>query len=526
MEQGTAKAPSPFLRDASGLVREVSTAPSFLAVFGLVTGGVPILWAASLYFYPGANWPVAFLIAFLPTLVMGALFSIVGMSMPRAGGDYVFTTRGTNAFVGFIFYWFIAMAFMLNNGIFAYFGAVYFGYFFSSLGVFYNNASWVSLGSQLTSPLPSLGIAALIIVIGALIAVLRPRRAWRIILVFGILSLIATAVMLISFATMNASSFAGAYDSFAGSGAYNGIISAGGVTPPSDWFVATSAALPFTWFAFTWYNLPTTWSGELKNVKRSIPISILGALVLIAAYYVLYAVLVFNAFGGSFLENWSSIAVSGSDPTVSSIGGFVPYFALIYTHNPWIFFIMFVALWLPNFLTFGPIVISQTRYVFAWAFDRILPERVASVSERLHTPVVAMVIVVLISLLGATLTDTLSGTGYTALAFAIFTFGFIGAAVAAILFPFRRKELYKNFALRKKFILPVISWLGIAALVYLVYSTILSLQTGSLPYDDPVMLPLYGGILAVGVAIYAVSYVINKRRGIPIGLVFKEIPPE
>lgn len=523
-------APSPFVRDASGLVREISPWSSFMATFVFITGGIPILWAASLNYYPGANWPVAYFIALLPTLVMGVLFTIIGISMPRSGGDYVFTSRGTHSFVGFIFYWFLSISFILNLGIFTYYGGEYFAYMISGLGAFYSSAPLMNLGSTLVAPIPSLGLAVLLIIISAVVAILRPRRAWKFILVMGVIIFATTAILAIALATMNSSTFASTYNNFAATNTfdnvtYSGVISSGGVTPPSNWLTATAAALPFTWFAYVWYNLPTTWGGEVKNVKRAMPISILVAIVAGALYYILYAVLAYHAFGGAFLENWAGIVNNGNNAAIASIGGFIPFFALVYSGNVWLYYIMFVALWLPTFLFFTPLIISQTRYLFAWAFDRILPERVASVSERTHTPILATILVSIGGFIGALLTDLIGNSSFTIDAFAIFTFGFIGAAFAALIFPWRRKELYNNFVAKKKFILPLISWLGLASLVYLVYSTYLSFQVGSIPIDN-VAVSFYGIVLVLGIVIYAISYFVNKRKGIPLDLVFKEIPPE
>jgi amino acid transporter len=255
------------------------------------------------------------------------------------------------------------------------------------------------------------------------------------------------------------------------------------------------------------------------------PISIFVAIVAGAAYYILYALLTYHAFGGNFLENWSSLVHTGNNTAIASIGGFIPFFALVSTGNVWLYYIMFIALWLPTFLFFTPLIISQTRYLFAWSFDRILPERISSVSERTHTPIFATVLVSLGGFLGALLTDLYANSSFTTDAFAVFTFGFIGAAFAALIFPWRRKELYRNFVAKKKFLLPLISWLGLGSLVYLAYSTYLSFQVGSIP-TDATALSFYGVVLASGVAIYVISYLINKRKGIPLDLVFKEIPPE
>jgi len=79
------KKPPVFVREATGLIREVGAWSSFMAVMALVTGGVPVLWVALMYAAPGANWPVAFLVAYVPSLLMAGLFTIVGISMPRSG---------------------------------------------------------------------------------------------------------------------------------------------------------------------------------------------------------------------------------------------------------------------------------------------------------------------------------------------------------------------------------------------------------------------------------------------------------
>ena len=300
-----------------------------MAVMALVTGGVPILWIATMYTAPGANWPLAYFIAFLPTLLMAGLFTIIGMSMPRSGGDYVFTTRAINPYVGFLNYWGVAIAFILNLGIFSYYTGTYFGYLVAGLGAFYNAPNIASIGAYLTLPTPSFALAASVIIVSCVLSLIRPRHTWSLVYWSGIISLVASVVMFIALAGINQTNFSTSFNAFMGnSTAYEGVIQQGGLTPPSDRILATAAALPFTWFAYTWYNLPTTWSGEMKNVKKSMPIAIIVAIAAIAVYYILFSVIVTNAFGQPFLDNWSSLAASGTAP-IAGVGAFAPFFALL-----------------------------------------------------------------------------------------------------------------------------------------------------------------------------------------------------
>jgi amino acid transporter len=519
--------PTVFVREATGLVREVGAWSSFMAVFFLVTGGVVVLELGTMYTAPGANWPLALFVAFLPSLLAGGMFTMIGSSLPRAGADYVFTTRATKSIIGFVNYWGLNIAYILNIGIFAYYGSSYLGYFLSGLGSFYNNTGLANQGANLVGPGPTFVIAVLIIIVFGAMSVMRPKNVWRIIFWVGILSLVATVIMFVAMAGITSDSFQGTYNSFMANSnsTYSSVIQLGGITMPTSTLAATGAALPFAWFAYTWYNLSLGWTGELKNVKRSLPITIIVALIAIAIYYILFSFLVVRAFGQNFLNNWSFLAYSGNTP-IAGIGNFVPFFLLIAYKAPWIYVAAFLALWIPTVFEFPAVIISQTRYLFAWAFDRILPDRFASVSDRFHTPIYATVLVLVGGIIGSAFMATLPNPAeFATLTFAIFSFGFIIPAIAAVVFPYLRRDMFQANFSTKRFVLPVLSWLGLGTAVYLIYSTYLANASGSLPLDN-LAAALFGTIYSLGIIVYVISYFWNKRRGLPLSLVFKEIPPE
>ncbi len=530
-ENKTAK-PTVFVREATGLVREVGAWSSFMAVFFLVTGGVVVLMLGTMYTAPGANWPLAMFVAFLPSLLAGGMFTIIGSSLPRAGADYVFTTRATRSIIGFVNYWGLNIAFILNIGIFAYYGSSYLGYFLSGFGAFYNNTSLANEGASLVGPAWTFAIAVLIILVFGAMSVMRPKNVWRIIFWIGVVAMVTTLIMFVAMAGVTSDSFQTAYNSFinqlvpSSNSTYASVIAQGGITMPVAGLAATAAALPFAWFSYTWYNLSLGWTGELKNVKRSLPITIIVALIAIAAYYILFSFLMVRAFGQNFLNNWSSLAAGGTPP-VAGVGNFIPFFILIAYKAPWLYVAAFLALWIPTVFEFPAVIISQTRYLFAWAFDRILPDRFASVSDRFHTPIFATVLVLIGGIIGSALMAMLgaSSTEFATLTFAIFSFGFIIPAIAAILFPYVRRDMFEANFSTKKFGLPLLSWLGLGTAVYLIYSTYLAHTSGSLPLDN-LAAWVFGTIYILGIVVYVVSYFWNKRRGLPLSLVFKEIPPE
>ena len=518
--------PTVFVREATGLVREVGAWSSFMAVFFLVTGGVVVIELGTMWTAPGANWPLALFVAFLPSLLAGGMFTMIGSSLPRAGADYVFTTRATKSIIGFVNYWGLNIAFILNIGIFAYYGSSYLGYFLSGWGAYSGNSGIANEGTYLVGALPTFVIALLIILVFGVVSMARPKYVWRMIFWIGVVAMVATLIMFLAMAGISSGSFQTAFNTFMGnSTAYASVLTQGGIVMPAAGLAATAAALPFAWFAYTWYNLSLGWTGEMKNVKRSLPITIIVALIAIAIYYILFSWLVVNAFGQSFLNNWSSLANGGTTP-VPGVGNFVPFFILIATKAPWLYVAAFLALWIPTVFEFPAVIISQTRYLFAWAFDRILPDRFASVSDRFHTPILATVLVLIGGTVGAAFMATLPNPAeFATVTFSIFTFGFIIPAIAAIVFPYVRKDMFEaNFSTRK-FGLPLLSWLGLGTAAYLIYSTYLARSSSALPLDN-FAITVFGVIYGLGIVTYVVSYFWNKRRGLPLGLVFSEIPPE
>ncbi len=388
-----------FLRESSGLVREVSPWSSMFATFGLVTGGVPILILTWLFTAPGANWPLAFLLTLPPTLGMAYLFYLAGIAMPRAGGDYVFNSRAVHPLVGFVNYFGLFVGFGLSLGYYSYLGAQWFGYLFSGLGLAYNSQVFLNAGSWFSSTEGSLVVGLIIVIISMILASV-PRAQWRFVTGAGIITFISTLIMFVALAHIDSSTFAQALSTSTGiPNAYDQVISdaSNNGLKFEDPLFATFLAAPVIWYYYTWYNLPLSWAGEMKQVKRNVLYATVVSILIIAAYYTIFTALNLHAFGSRFLTSWSYISNNGVNDTVynnlQSIGDFTPYFAFVVTHSLPLFFIMFLALWLPNFYSNPPLVTGLVRYLFSWSFDRIMPEWMADVSERWRAPVKATLLV-------------------------------------------------------------------------------------------------------------------------------------
>ncbi|QXJ31223.1 APC family permease [Saccharolobus shibatae] len=523
---------SVFIRQSSGLVREVSPWASFFATFGLVTGGIPILIVSWLYLAPGANWTLSYLISLLPTLGMAFLFYIASISTPRSGGDYVFQARSSHSLVAFVNYWALWIAFALSLGLYSYLGAQWFAYLFSGLGLFYNDQALLNLGSFFTTTLGSVIVGIIILIMGAIVASIG-KYGWSFVFVTGIISILSTIITFVALVLISPSQFSSALSSFTGvNNAYDEVIStatSNGLSFVSPLYGAL-LAIPVVWYYYVWYNLPASWSGEMKKVKYNSLLGIVVAVLFIGVYYILFTSLNLHAFGERFLTSWSYISANSLNSTVyndlSTMGTFTPFFALLVNHNVFLYIIMWIAFWLPNFYSNPPLVVSLTRYLFAWAFDRIMPEKLADVNERFHIPLISTIITVIVGIIGVLLYAYVSSISIVDVT-VIFEISYGIFALTTALSPFIKRNFF-NRGVHIKNIggIPIVSLIGFPVFGFLLYALY---QT----WGNPVLLPInFPTILSLviiyasGIMIYVASYIINKQRGIQMNLIFEEIPPE
>src|ERR1700737_1842977 len=96
------KKPTGFRREATGLLREINPFHSLVTTISAVSIGFSIAGALVFipFVWPGANISLAFIILLPFLIVHSLLFSFMAWSMPRAGGDYVWTGRILNPAVG------------------------------------------------------------------------------------------------------------------------------------------------------------------------------------------------------------------------------------------------------------------------------------------------------------------------------------------------------------------------------------------------------------------------------------------
>lgn len=177
-------------------------------------------------------------------------------------------------------------------------------------------------------------------------------------------------------------------------------------------------------------------------------------------------------------------------------------------------------LWTVAILAYGIIVLS--RYLFAQSFDRFLPEKVAYVSPKYSSPVIALVIELVGTLVLIGLASFFYGTLsalYGAVVAAMIYFFFIG--VAAVRYAVKNEKGQSKAVLATAGLLMAIVFAYIT-FQFLAYNAIWS------PPGWPTNWLGFGwaaGSFILGLIIYGVSKSYYSKRGIDITLAYKELPP-
>ncbi|MGI0085537.1 MAG: hypothetical protein ACREBQ_10685, partial [Nitrososphaerales archaeon] len=166
------------------------------------------------------------------------------------------------------------------------------------------------------------------------------------------------------------------------------------------------------------------------------------------------------------------------------------------------------------------------------SLDRVLPDKLAYVNPRTHSPIVALIV----SAIGCESFLYLiiyhsSSTSYFSTAGLATQIAYVLISVTAILFPFRKKAIFNASPAAKYKIagFPILSIAGILALIvnlFIAWIFIEGPPMGFLSFYSLSSFSFVIGIFAACFAVYWIAWAIRKIQKIDLSLTFAEIPPE
>ena len=532
-----------FVRNSTGLVRSASAvdATIFNAVISAPVGST-LAWSIffTLVAFPGADPVGVLVIAAIINIPVLIMFALLGASMPRVGGDYVWVSRILNPPLALI-----SNLCMIMGGLL---GAAYFAKFFSVFalgpalvagGSLAHNNTLISWGNSFQTDKAWILAGALVMVALQTYILIRGTKStfrWQNGAFLIAMAGMVVAFIVLAFATKSGfqHNFNTLNKSFGGGTAHN-VIAAGGGTHAAPDLGNMSATLP-TLFSIQGFMMWNFWSvymsGELKsasNRRRQVSI-MFGALGFDTVLLVIGALLIFHVVGYKFMY---AANVAPNKAYAIPSGPFYQFLAAVSVNIPVLTVIIlgcFLFWSLPSMIanTFMPI-----RSFFAWSFDRLMPEKLADVNDRTHSPVIAIVTVNVI--IAALVIWSVTSNVFQLVLGLIVLAGCLGVviiAIAAIALPLRRPELYRASPANVKFLgIPVLFIVAPLSIAIFVALAVVSTQYPALVMQGNSAnfwwIPAwFAGLIVAGCLLYYIPRYIRARRGINVSFVYKELPPE
>jgi amino acid transporter len=529
-----------FQRRSSGLVRDFSPTDSWmynvLAMNPIVIGA--LTFGLVLTTYPGASLWLCFVIAGLFCCAEAVAYALFTSAMPRSGGDYVMQSRvlgggvaSVTTFAG------ITLSQCFLPGIVGYLlSSIVLAPFFLIAGAQYDAAWMIDVGTWLGTNFGVLVCALIVAVLGTLTNIRGLQlyaRIQRIVFWPGLIILLFFMVqLLVNSQEHFVSSFNGFMSSNYGvSDAYAGIIEAGG-RPDSGFSLGdTIKASVIGAFLLIFPAYSAQQAGEIRRASnvRSNLWSMLGSEVFTFVLMAVLGAILVSQVGKDFLFASSSLYFSGSGDNPLPVPPFFGFFfaisggSVIYT---WLLMIMSLS-WLLMLVPNG--LLGGTRIMMAMSFDRVLPEWVGRVDRRLHVPLNAIVAMVLVSVpltFLYVLQPSIQSLTLGYFVILVVTFGV--TMIAGVLFPFRRRDLYRASPAAKYTILgvPMISVMSAIFLAFALFCLWQGLFADELGVNSRSGLLFLVGLWGVGLVVYLASRILRRNRGESVGEAYRELPVE
>ena len=529
--------PTLFLRKATGLVRGWSVRDSIIyacLATNFVTLGIYEFTFAGPAFPQGQFITSIIISAILVSFLVVAYSGLI-VTIPRAGGDYVWQTRILGGGIGFVMaatgWWFILWLWAPIYG--------------NILSVMVFQPLWATLGSPsgalwfaskngiFVVCLITITIAGMLVSLG--MAGYARIQKWCF---YG--GLVAFAVVIILLLVNSHASFVSSFNYEAQKifGVHNAYAATNAAAKKAGYSTynigfgpigPTMLLVPAMMFFILWPNWGSTLYGEIRGASdfKRVFTGMFTGLWMTVLLVIVFLLLVDKTIGWGFYHNLNSL-----DYNLTPQFGIWPYpfmFAGWLVHNTAFQVILILALSLWFFGWVGTLFLSSTRVIFAAAFDRVLPDRAAEVSEKRKVPFYSLVLMLLpAAALSAVYAYWLSFRNYTLDATLVIAVTYLFSAIAVVILPWRKPDLWRaSPASRFKFlgvpIVPAAGWVTIGLLVF----DLVEWFSNDLYFVNNHDSLIFMGIMYVlAIAVYVAARIIRRRQGIDLGLVNKEIPVE
>ncbi len=493
----------------------------------VVTLGMVELASASVV--PEGQMLTAVLISGLWVSFLVITYAGLIVTIPRAGGDYVWQSRLLGPGLGFVVsatgLWFILWLWA------PIYGSILSEELFQPLSADLGHAGaarWFASGDgRFLASAVAVAMAGLVVSLG--------MEGYARVQIWcfggGLAGFLAFLALLAAFGRKD---FAASVDHYGAAlfhldAAYGGVVARARSSPHFGLLPlgASMRLVPMMMFYLLWPNTGSSLYGEVRDADELWRVlkGMLSGLWTTVALSVAFLLLAEKTFGWSFYLGANAGWARGDSPF-----GVFPYPAmlagwLVRSQAFQVALLLVMSLWFFGWV--GTLFLPSTRLIFATALDGVLPGAVAKVSARRRVPVLALVLMLVPALLVSAVYSYWPEFGHFTLdAVLVIAVTYLFSTVSALVLPWRRRDLWQaspasRFRLAK---VPVVPAAALATTGLLVFDLYEWLSDGIYGVNGRASLIFMGLLYLLAAAVYSTSRRVRRRRGADPVAVFRSIP--
>jgi APA family basic amino acid/polyamine antiporter len=346
-----------------------------LGLLGLAATGICSMLGAAINIVPfmlhrsvpgiGPYVLPAYLLAAVPAILAALAYASLSSAMPRAGGSYVFASRGLSPYLGFVASFSQWFGLSVAIGVVSYVMIPFIRDVVLAVG-------WDGAAAVLETGSVRVGLALAFLWGSVLLNMRGVDKVERILVPLMFVMFVLGGVVIVMGFLFDQNDFA------------TSLMAREGVRVPDmvaefSWskLLAGSAVL---FSSFIGFDSIAQAGGEARSPSKTLPRAIGIAVVTVGAFYFLFTAAVYHTVPWQFVAE----RAQGQDLTAPGLLGYV-------LEPKWTILILAgAAIALINDLP--AMLLAVSRLMFAWAEDGVFPKQVAAVHPAWHTPHVALVL--------------------------------------------------------------------------------------------------------------------------------------
>ncbi len=449
----------------------------------------------------GADVLAAFVFASVPAILAAFAYSILASAMPRAGGSYIYASRGLHPYLGFVASFAQWFGLSIAIGVVSYVIVPFIRDIATALG-------WHDVASVLETGSVRVTLALIFLWFFVWVNIRGVKIYERTVIPLMFLMFGLGAIVIIAGFSYNQHDFAAALFSRED----RQIVSSDSVFSWSV-FLSASAVL---FSSFIGFDSIAQAGGEAKNPHRSLPLAIGIAVVAVGSFYMLFTGAVYHAVP------WTFVAEEAAKKDITA-PGLMSYFL-----SPgWtVAIVAGAAVALTNDLP--AMLLSVSRLMFAWAEDGIFPRSVTRIHKKFHTPHLAILLSGVMASIGI-LGSHFAGDFFLGIDIMVTSMlvNFLLMCVTVIALPSRNPLLTKEIkVVTSRSIQLMLSWSGVIILSGFLVIHIIKDLTSTVDAWYFHSTPVWIIIMLLASLIYIGELGKLRKSGVSVDELFSKLPPE